>query len=598
MLDLLRKSFVLAGNERPGRWLAVVAGAVVVSGLEMVSAVLVYLLLALVADPGAQLQLPIVGDVRGVFGGVDQQTFLLGAAAVLGAFFLVRAVLQSAFLYVKHRLAQSAAARLSADLAEGYLRLPYTVHLRRSSAELLRNAHQTAEQAAPHFFLPAIQVIADALVITGLLAVMLVVAPAGTGLAVAVVGGAAALLLLVVQPRLKRLGGRVQELRKRTLGALQQSLYGIRDLQVSGAEGYFGERYRRSRRRLGRAMYLRGFVSELPRQVIETTLMVVLLALFALSVVRAEAPDQLLSTLGMFAYAGIRILPSLQRIVGGLNNLKFAGPAIEQVHDDLVLIARHARHDDDGPDLRFERELRLTDVDFSYGGERLPAITGADLTIAPGEMVGVCGPTGGGKTTLTDLISGILPPTTGSVTVDGADVDTHRGAWFRKLGIVPQSVFLVDDTLRRNIAFGLADTDIDETRVREAVRLAQLEDDVASLPHGLDTHVGERGVRFSGGERQRVAIARALYRRPEVLVFDEGTASLDNATEARLMAAIQHLRGTHTIVLVAHRLSTIRGCDRIVYVEDGRIAAVGTFEALLATSEGFRSLAEGSVAPD
>ena len=193
-----------------------------------------------------------------------------------------------------------------------------------------------------------------------------------------------------------------------------------------------------------------------------------------------------------------------------------------------------------------------------------------------------------------DLIAGLLSPTAGRVTVDGQDIATNTRGWQRNLGMVPQMVFLADDALRRNVAFGVADADVDASALREAIRLAQLDGFIESLPEGLDTVVGERGVRISGGERQRIAIARALYNRPQVLIFDEGTSALDNATEQELMNSLRQFRGTHTILLVAHRLSTVRDADRVIFVEDGRVAGVDTFEGLRRSNDSFRRMSAAS----
>jgi ATP-binding cassette, subfamily B, bacterial PglK len=228
-----------------------------------------------------------------------------------------------------------------------------------------------------------------------------------------------------------------------------------------------------------------------------------------------------------------------------------------------------------------------------YEGAAAPALSGVNIDICRGDVIGICGPTGGGKSTLADLITGLLTPTGGCVTVDGIDLKGHEQSWFKSLGVVPQMVFLIDDTLRRNIALGIDDDKIDKAALREAVDLAQLRGYVNSLPLQLDTEVGERGIRVSGGQRQRVAIARALYRNPEVLIFDEGTSALDNATESILMSSLERLRGGHTIILVAHRLSTVRNCDTIIYLEDGRVSATGTYQELETSSEGFRALAQG-----
>jgi ATP-binding cassette, subfamily B, bacterial PglK len=593
VLDTLWKFYDLVAREQPGRWAAVVAAAVAASGYEMVGALLVALLVGLIADPSGEMALPLIGDIRGWFPALDDTTFLVGTAVVLGVFFVSRMLVQLAFNYIAHGMSQYAGARVATRLAEGYLRLPYAFHLHRNSAELVRNAHQTVNELTHQCFLPVIQVIAEGVVVLGLVVVMVVVAPEATALAVLIVGGAALLLLKVVQPRLKRLGARAQEMRKRTLGTLQQSLHGVRDIKILGGEAHFGGVFRRDRARLARSLHIKGAVAEMPRHVIETALIGFILLLFGFSLVTGTATDELLSVLGLFAYVGLRTLPSLQKIVGGLNNIRFAGPAMDHVHRDMRLIDETQRPTD-GAELTFDESLSLEQVSFVYPQTDHPAIADIDVTIRPGEVVGICGPTGGGKTTLTDLIAGILPPTRGRVAVDGTDIQAAIPAWFGKLGVVPQMVFLTDDTLARNIALGVPDDEIDEEALWEAVRLAQLEDFVASLPDGLDSDVGERGVRVSGGQRQRVAIARALYRRPEVLIFDEGTSALDSATEAVLMSSLERLRGTHTILLVAHRLATVKNCDTILYLDQGRIAGAGTFDELCDASPGFRELARNS----
>jgi ATP-binding cassette, subfamily B, bacterial PglK len=589
VLDTFLKTFYLVGRDRPGRWASVIGAAVIASGFEMFGAVLVFAVLGIVADPSGQAALPIVGNVRRWFAGVDDTTFLIGIALVLGAFFLLRVIVQVGFQYIKQRTAHNAGVRLSSRLAEGYLRMPYAFHLRRNSSELVRNAHQTVEELARQCFVPVVQILGEAIVVSGLLIVMIAVAPVATAGSVVVVG-AALLLLQVVQPRLKRLGSRAQAERKTTLEVLQQSLHGIRDIKVLGSEAHFGRKYRRSRGDLARALYLHGTIAEMPRHVIETALISFILILLGTTVITGTQTDQVLSTLGLFAYAGLRMMPSLQKIVGGLNNVRFSGPAIDHVYADLRLI-EDFEHEVRGANLTFDAEIRLKGVGFVYEGGNGPAISDVNLVVEPGEVIGICGPTGGGKTTLMDVLTGLLAPTTGSITIDGQDLQTGLHSWFSKLGVVPQMVFLVDDTVKANIALGVPADSVDADAMLEALELAQLDIFVRSLPHGLETMVGERGVRVSGGQRQRIAIARALYRRPEVLLFDEGTSALDNATEAALISSLERLRGSRTIFLVAHRLSTVRNCDRIIFMEDGRLSAVGSYEDLLTESAGFRTMA-------
>jgi ATP-binding cassette subfamily C protein len=250
------------------------------------------------------------------------------------------------------------------------------------------------------------------------------------------------------------------------------------------------------------------------------------------------------------------------------------------------------------PDVaRFADRLQLEGVRFTYAPDEpsvRPALLGVDLTVRRGEFLGICGPTGGGKSTLLDLLVGLLQPTAGTISVDGRPLDAAPAWWWSQLGVVSQQVFLTDDTLRRNIAFGVSSAAIDEARLARCVERAQLTEMVAGLPEGLDTIVGERGIRLSGGQRQRVAVARALYREPPVIVLDEGTSALDGATEARLIAALDEIAPDRTLIAVAHRLDTLRGADRIVVVADGRIEASGTYDQLVDTSRLFRELAGSS----
>jgi len=325
--------------------------------------------------------------------------------------------------------------------------------------------------------------------------------------------------------------------------------------------------------------------------VIETSLIWFILIFFAITIARGDDALGTLSVLGLFAYAGLRLQPSLQKIVAGFNSIRFSTARTEDIHRDLRLIEKSPAQEEPDAPLELRDETRLTNVSYRYEGADSNALTNVNLSIKRGEQVGICGPTGGGKSTLVDLIAGLLSPASGRITVDGKDLARNTRAWQRNLGIVPQTVFLIDDSLRRNIALGVSDTQIDEAAVADAVTLAQLDGFVKSLPDGLNTVVGERGVRLSGGERQRIAIARALYNRPDVLIFDEGTSALDNTTEQRLMDSLKHLRGSHTIILVAHRLSTVRETDKVVFVENGRIAGIGTFQGLRESNESFRRMA-------
>ena len=589
---MIRKTLRLLGNSRRHRWVLVVLLAVVGSFLEVVGAVLILLLLGLIVDPETEIALPVIGELQFLSDPGERETLLIVAA--IGGFFLVRALVSLLETYVQQRVIHQAGVRLAAQLFEGYLSMPYVWHLQRRSAGLMRNVHEAVNTLVRQVFLPVIRVGAESLMLVALVTVLFIASPFGTLLAVAVLGPLVFLLVRVVQPALKRYGRTTHQAVASYFSTLQQSLAGIRDLKVLGRERFFARQFVVERSESARAGYLQGTLGELPRVLVETSLLLFILGFFALSIVRGESAGGLLPVLGLFAYATLRMQPSIQKIVAGINSLRFATAAVDEVYGELDTLRRAGALTRTPPDepLDFEHQISFEDLSFRYDNTPAPAITNVNLEILKGESIGICGPTGGGKTTLVDLLIGLLEPTSGSVRVDGRDIRHDARRWQQNLGVVPQTVFILDDTLRRNIAFGLPDDEIDDGTVAEAVELAQLATFVASLPNGLDTQLGERGVLISGGERQRVAIARALYRRPSVLVFDEGTSALDNVTEAALIRMIDRIRGDRTIVVVAHRLTTVRKCDRIFLVVDGRISDIGDFDDLLTRSTEFRKLAE------
>jgi ABC-type multidrug transport system fused ATPase/permease subunit len=591
LLTTIRQTIYLMGRETRRRWWMLLGLAIVVSLMEVLAAAMVYMLLGLVANPSGEMSLPLIGDLRKLAGGLDQRTLLLWLIGIMIAFFIVRAVVQIAAAYIGSRVIHNTSARLSTRLVRGYLRLPFAFHLQHSSAELIRNSQQVTLELASSAFSPLVSICAEAVLAVGILALLILVSPLGTVLAVAVVGSTSAILLLVVQPRLRRLGRNAHAMHKETLESQQRCFDGIREIKILGREDEFSGVYGRNRRSLARMFYLRGTLSNLPPVSMDTALIAFILIFFAITVSRGSRGQDALAILGLFAYAGLRLQPSLKVITGGLNNLKFAAAPVADLYRDLQLIEQQPPERPSTKPLPFEHELRLEGVSFRYEGVNCDALADVDLVIKRGEQIGICGPTGGGKSTLVDIIVGLLEPTAGRVLVDGQDIASDVSGWQRNLGLVSQSVFLIDDTLTHNIALGVPDADVDQSALREAAHLAQLDDFITSVPTGFDTVVGERGVRVSGGERQRIAIARALYNRPEVIVLDEGTSALDTLTEHGLMSSLKELRGGHTILLVAHRLSTIQDADRVIFVENGRIGGIDTFEGLKSSNPSFRDMA-------
>jgi ABC-type multidrug transport system fused ATPase/permease subunit len=593
VLDTIRRTIGIIERGARGPWIVVLVLAVVVSFVEAAGALLMYVVVAAFTRPEDALDLPVVGDLRERFPGVPENTLFRYLALVVAIFFVVRTILYLGQTYLQYRAAYSTGASISGRLLRGYLGMPYAWHLRQNSAQMVRNAYDSVNQLVLYVLPPLVMVVAQGLIVLAIGIVLLVVAPIATLFIIVALGGVVFVLMRFVQPRLHGQGETYQEMAKRSFQSLQQSLHGIRDIKLLGREEYFRAQFERSQDRIGRTQYIRQTLFETPRVAVENLVILLLLAYLAVVGIDSQQSEESLAVIGLFAYAALRLLPAFNRMILSWNHLRYGSAAVRHVADDLEMFDVQAPLPAGEPATRLElREaITLEGVSFRYEGGDREVLEDIDLVVGAGESVGLVGPTGGGKTTLVDTILGLLQPTSGTVKVDGVDIRTNLRGWHATLGVVPQGEFLIDDTLRRNIALGVPDDEIDGDAVDEALHLAQLDEFARALPDGLDTVIGERGERLSGGQRQRVAIARALYRRPAVIAFDEGTSALDSHTEGELIAALEGLRGERTLISVAHRITTVQRCDRILLVERGRIVDGGSYDDLRARNADFRRLA-------
>jgi ATP-binding cassette subfamily C protein len=531
-----------------------------------------------------------------------QLSFLLCGLAAL--FYVVKSMSGVAETVYRNRRLNEGGARLSVEMLRRYLAAPLTYHHTHASSDLIRTSFYSTDLLFRYTINAGSVLVAESMTTLTLLVVLLVAAPLITPLVLITMGGVTVIAYRTFRRKVRAWGEEVQVEYGQSMGLIGEAIRGYRDIRLLEADEHFIDKYGSSRVRLGRGWSLADAASQSSRYLLETVFVLSVVVLVTVLLLVQGDSQGTTALLALYGYAGFRILPSANRALQAVGYITHAAPSVEIVLEERAYLTSL---EDSGPtEAAGERPLSLRDgiefssVRFSFPGSHNEALRGINLHIGRGESVGIVGPSGAGKSTLVDVLVGLLPPDGGQILVDGQDVTHRQHEWHSMLGYVSQSTFLLDASLLENIAFGVTPDEINSDLAGRAIALAQLEDFVASLPNGVDTNVGENGVRLSGGQRQRIAIARALYRSPQLLVFDEATSALDNATEAELTAAIDSLAGERTLVIIAHRLTTVRSCDRIFLLKDGLVADSGTYDELLNRSAEFRRLSlvnAGETAP-
>jgi ABC-type multidrug transport system fused ATPase/permease subunit len=571
------------------RWAMLVPIAGLAALIEAAGALAVFGLLRLVVDPELVRTTPVVSRLWQSFPGGEPRAVVALLALGVGVFYLLRAAFLSWAEWVRQGIVYGSSAIAAERLLARYLAADYPFHVRRRSATLIEPMTRASDIAFELCAGSAVNVLAEIVTIVALAIVLLASAPPITLITVAIVLGLVLVPIILTRRSWERIGATERRLFQQQLHLLQQSLGAIKDVKVTGRQPFFEEHFRDVKRELGATKQRRAWAASLARLGVEATLIISMLIVVFL-VMRSGVPSgDIVSVLALFAYTGFRVVPSANRIMLNVGYIREASPWIRGMDDDMRELKppspRPFAHDT--PMLR--ETLISDDVSFQYEDALAPALDHVSFTVQRGQSIGIVGPTGAGKSTLVDVLLGLLLPTSGRVLVDGQPLEGRERAWQRQMGYVSQDVYLLDDSLRRNIAFGIPDGAIDEARLARAVSQARLDEVVTGLPAKLETVIGENGVRLSGGQRQRVAIARALVHDPPVRVFDEAPAALDSQTEREVTEAIAAVHGTRTVIAIAHRLSTVKDCDQLIYLRDGKVAGIGTYQELL-RDPGFRQL--------
>ncbi len=518
--------------------------------------------------------------VMSITGSNDSKTVLLFLTLLMIAVYIIKNAymlfltgLQTKFNYNNH-------IRMGSKMINCYMRKPYTYHLQRNTAEIVRNINHDVNSAFG-MISTLFSLVADIMIIAFLVAYLFAV---DTWMTVAVVIALAicsGFYFLIYRKKIRTFGQESREISAKMIKAIHQSMGGIKEVKIMGREQYFSDVYNAAGKEMLTRKCRYAIIGSIPSRLIETMCMSGILGVIAYKIYIGGDLTTLVPGLSAFAVAAIRLLPRANSINSLISGITYTMPSLESLYDELKDSERQEKEQQEEiarkraekktVEVGRENDIFVRNLTFTYPEKEAPVLKDVNLSIAHGSSVGIVGVTGAGKTTLVDLILGVLKPQEGTVCYGTLDIHEDYAEWQKHIGYIPQNIYLTDESIRKNVALGIPEDEIDDDAIWKALENAQLADFVRTLDEGIETVVGERGVRISGGQRQRIGIARALYHDPEILFFDEATSSLDNETEAAVMESIKGLSGNKTMIIVAHRLTTIEHCDHVFKVEENRI---------------------------
>ena len=508
--------------------------------------------------------------IRSTFNVQSDRSLILIMLFGLFCIYLLKSIFLLFLTFYQSKYIFGIQEKLSYQFFKGYLSESYEFHLSRNSSDLIRNSLSEVTQFTGAIS-NTLSIFSESLVLLGITLLLLFVEPLATIIVIVTMVLLGSIYLFFTKGKSERWGHERMFHDGKRIQHLQQGLSGIKEVKISGREQNFLEIFSTHNSGSANNNRKQAIIVGLPRIFIEfAAISGIVLFIFIYASGQKEI-QQVVPLLGLFGLAAFRIMPSINRIVSSMQSVRFTLPILHSLHEELINIRENPLPSHDESDLfNLSSEIELKNISFSYR-DSTTVLEGIDMIIPAGACVGLIGESGAGKSTLLDLLLGLNQPTSGEILIDGNRLDDNLRSWQKGIGYVPQDVFLTDDTLKRNIAFGLEEEDIDNEKITSAIKLAKLDSFVDGLPDKENTTVGERGVRISGGQKQRIGIARALYENPSVLVLDEATSSLDSSTEIEVMSSIKELIGTKTIIIVAHRISTMADSDFLYRIEKGKI---------------------------
>lgn len=573
MISVIKKFYRLFDRSQKKKIILLFVLMLIGAAFETIGVSLMLPLITAIMEPDIIETNKTVAWVCSIFDLHSYRTFVVLCIIALIIVYVVKDLFLIFEYNMQYRFTFNNRFLIQRRLLHSYLMRDYEFFLHAQSGEILQIV-QSNVAASFNLFMTLLFLATESIVSLALVITVFVVNPVMTVFIAAAMLIAMLFIVHVVKPVLKREGMSFQKNSAASNTWLMQAIQGIKEVKVTHTENYFEQNYEAAGNRVIRAQRSEAVINNVPRLIIEMTCVCSVLLVIAIMIMLGTDINEIIPALGVFAMAAVKLMPSANRIVNALNAINYQVPALDLLLENMSDIQKtdeityQTGHAYESLELK---SVAMKNISYHYPDSKEWIFKEADFAVAEGESIGIVGSSGAGKTTLVDILLGLLKPTQGDVLVNGENIERVYGNWLATIGYIPQTIFMLDADIRANVAFGVKEEDIDDERVWEALRDAQLEEFVRGMSDGLNTRIGERGIRLSGGQRQRIGIARALYREPQLLIFDEATSALDNDTEAAIMEAINTLKGEKTMIIIAHRLSTIENCDHIYRVKEGKI---------------------------
>ncbi len=566
----------------------------IASILEAVGLGAIPLFISLVTDPGTLSSNKWIGRWFVDMPDVASLSLVFRASLILVIFIIIKNLFFAFVFYIQAVIVTRQRVLLCDTMFHAYQNAPYEWHLQRNSSELIRNIQNDTSQIIIGVLIPLLDLIMSVIMTIFIISVMIAGTSMATILSLLVTGTGLFLIIRISQSKLRNIGEIMRVETREMIQAIQQGFGALVDARITGSEEYLRIKHKVSLLNQSHATRARQVIERITPYAVETISIMGLLVIFFILIRAKGSLQSTIPLLALLAVATMRLKQMISKIAAAINKINATRAYIPGITGDLVeirdFLENSRRQEEMAAITGGFNELTIKDVCYTYPGTEIPAIKKISLSIYKGQSVAFVGTTGCGKSTMVNLILGLLKPQQGNILVNGINIFSDLRGWQGKLGYIPQSIFLIDDSIQANIAFGVDEKDVDKEKLMAVIRMSCLDEFINDLPYGVNTMVGERGVRISGGERQRLGIARALYTDPEVLIMDEATSALDTGTEAKVMDAIRKIKKGRTLIMIAHRLSTVEECDCLFLLNNGKLEGQGSFRELKQSSDIFSKM--------